>query len=200
MAWAQKVLDHCTDTDNTALESHTPDLGSGYTADVQSLAIFSNRIYGDGANYSFFRNSTTLGNKQYAQIKIIDRTIIPGVWICAGFSGGNATGYILREFDVVQLELLKFTGSGTSTTSLGTYTAAANNDTIRAEHDGVNTLTAYKNGASQGSVTESTYIGGQSGITAYLGISAADDFEAGDDVASQPPYQPQYLQAPVMAQ
>lgn len=177
-SWTPRVTDSFTGSNFADLNTHTPDTGSGaWSADSGTLYIFVNGVQADSASY--YRNLTTLGNKQYAQVVAVNHSTNPGVLLCVSVSGGNFNGYALVSEGIFGVLLRKFTGSGTATTTLATYAAITDGQTIRLEFDGVNTLTSYVDGVSQGTVTDSTNIGGYSGATASGG-NAGDDFEAGD--------------------
>ena len=188
MGFVAKVQDNFNDVNFTELAAHTPQLGSGYSADHGDLAIFGNELWVNTVP-AYYRNLTALANKQYALITVDIANVSVGCGVLTAVSGGNFTGYYLYlPGNGLDFVLRKFTGSGTTTTDLQTFsTAGSNGGTMRLESNGAGVLTAYAGSnpsslSSIGTVSDGSYTSGDSMVVGIGGgTQAATYFEAGDD-------------------
>src|SRR4051812_38391210 len=128
MVWTQRVHDTFTDTEGTALASHTPDQGSSWN-DVQVGCHCSVGLLKGTNNNNVSLNNTSLTDTQAAELTIADKNGQPFPVILAAWDGSNLTGY-KAYFFVNVIIIDKYTGSGFSTTNIASGSVVAVNGDV----------------------------------------------------------------------
>src|SRR3990167_706179 len=195
MAWTQQFADTFTNTQFTSLPTHNAAWTNDYN--TKRISTAGTRMQPVGAARSSI--STTLADKQYAQLKIYpsegaltDGPLIRYTALAATYWG--FTGYYAR-YEEADTRINVHRVDNGSATSLGTRTVTlSDGDTLRIEADG-SSITVWVNGVQQGAAfTDATYSSGQAGFYAEVGGTEwADDFEAGDEAAGGAPAPQRFL-------
>lgn len=182
-AWTQKANDTFTDSDFTAITSHTPNSGSspwsGYYGGTAAI-VYGNALY-MYTNGDHIINPTTLNNNQAVEATVGTNGTGTGLLLRA--AADNSTYYEIRFFDGLDAIYIYKSGTG----YIGNVSATiVPGDTVRAEITG-SAIDCYVNGGS--SLLHVTDNGGYS--SGYAGIAAlangsgvttvADNFVAYDD-------------------
>lgn len=154
-------------------------LGANWTSQVQVPAIASNVAYGDAAGgyTTAFYSALSFSNDQTAQV-LINNSVnycAPGCRMSA--LGGSANWY--AHFSHAQLQ--KSVSGSVSTIASGWPISVG--DTLKVGAVGT-TITAYVNGASVGSITDSALASGAAGIGFYNSTAGADDWLATGEIVS----------------
>lgn len=185
MAWTTQATDVFTDTDLTAITSHTPTTGGGSWSilGTSTWRIFTNKLNASAliGDNSAILLSNTLANIQAAEcVDVSDTAVYYGPMVRADSS---RNGYVFlglpssNDLRIQRLDAGVRTNLATQTASPGLTGA-----TLRIEANS-STITVLVNGTAQGTTaTDATYASGKSGICS-LGnnTTLADNFNAEDD-------------------
>jgi hypothetical protein len=181
MVWTQRAYDSFTDADDTPLTTHTPNQGSTWIVDAGQADIYNNQARSGNATVPFCRNTTTLENKQAAEINIL--VVETGGVFTRMSNAGGVDGYRVldRKAPFLDRYIYRYdNGTATQLATDGNYHAS--NDLIRLESDG-STHTALINGSTPLQTTDATYDSGQAGLSWENGYVLVDAFRAYDEAA-----------------
>lgn len=193
------IQDAFTNSNGTALSSHSAG-GFSWNTSASGITIQSNQASSATSASRYGRAESDLSTDDvYARVTIksyTDGAVNCQAGACTRYSSSTFTGYVARMipyWSPDRLVLSRLDGAFDPSVDM----ASNNNcpitvgDVIQAVSDG-STHTAYLNGVSKTSTTDSSYSGGtRCGMFFYAGATTAvDDFEAGDwpIVASSAPY------------
>lgn len=194
MAWTQRASDTFTDTDLTAITSHTPDTGGGSWSilGTGTWRVFTNKlnIASFGGDNTAVLLSNVLGNIQAAEcLDVSDGAVYFGPMVRANSSRNGYAFLGLPGSNDLRIQRLD---AGVRS-NLATVTASPglSGATLRIEANS-NTITVLVNGTSQTSATDGTYSGSsdtpatsQAGIcTLGNNTTLADTFKAFDDAGA----------------
>ena len=191
-AFTTRVDDEFTDTNGTAIGSHTPTPtsgGSSWVADDGSAEIQTNGLLVTSTNVvAPFRNTYALGDpatgyKNAVEVNLANFLGFCGLVILYNFSGGNATGYVF-VYSGTDVSFQKWDGSGFARTVIDTDTETfVSTDTVRVEYDPTgDVFTVFKNGTSHDTFTDSTYTAaGFGGILGYTNAVQLDNYLSEDE-------------------
>lgn len=117
------VTDTFTDTDGTALSSHTGELGATWTNNVGGAVVASGRVRPSGSGSNMVRSSGTPATAEYdvvgLVVRVSDTTMSGGV--CGRCStSGAVTGYLVQWSDD-QAQWQMYLVNAGSFSLLGTY-------------------------------------------------------------------------------
>lgn len=181
MAWTQKSLDTFDDTALTALASHTPNVGSGWSVDSGSWRVDATgaKVEQVDAVEAYARNTTTLGDKQAVEITLNDDFTAYGL-LARWASGSGGSGYRLY---LPGGEIRLYRQDSGTPTLINTYSVATGaGDVIRLECDG-SSLTVLKNGSIVGGPeTDATYASGY-GAMYVNGAGSIREYAAYDEAS-----------------
>lgn len=150
MAWTLKFSDTFTDVDYTALEDHTPDVGTGWTRIAGGIGHGSFRIATGGVSLGVVGSGMYTPADSIADDQAVEFTVASGAvddYLALLRHDGNASATTYRfqiSGGVVVLRIINAGAPGSTLASGGSVVAG---DVVRYEAIGATTLNAYVNGS-----------------------------------------------------
>lgn len=183
------IGDTFTDTDSTALSSHTATGANGghswsYLHSGSSWDIQSNQVNQTG-NFGLARADSDLStDDHYAQIvvPVPPSTTTQSIGVAARKDSSSTLSYYLAVCRSTQWQTYEWDGGSFGQLGSTTSQATATNDVIRIEAEG-STIRRLRNGSEQASLTDGTTSGNyRCGIACIHSLTGprGDDWEAGD--------------------